>query len=217
MRLTTEVCVCRKEESRLFLQLLKEFVFPRCCAGCGVEIEAGFLCRDCRQGLLQLKAFPTIDALDGGLFFFAYENRIKEAIHRIKFGREKEITVLLSEETEIILAEPEIHAAITKFLPMQECFALVQKISVQIKHHGGQLTGMLSALPKRIYGCGAGYRQTLAGCGSGVLISRRCCFPKEQRNLEEDGRRFYAVPGKRCRCSVCLRKNEDGTCRIVLR
>ena len=90
-------------------------MFPRCCAGCGVEIEAGFLCRDCRQGLLQLKAFPTIDALDGGLFFFAYENRIKEAIHRIKFGREKDITVLLSEETEILLAEPEIQTAITKF------------------------------------------------------------------------------------------------------
>ncbi len=62
-----------------------------------------------------MKAFPTIDPLDGGLFFFAYENRIKEAIHRIKFGREKDITVLLSEETEILLAEPEIHAAITKF------------------------------------------------------------------------------------------------------
>ena len=41
------------------------------------------------------------------------------------------------------------------FLPMQECFALVQKIIVQINRHGGQLTGILSALLKRIYGCGA--------------------------------------------------------------
>lgn len=91
-------------------------MFPRCCAGCGVQIEAGFLCRDCRQGLLQMKTFPTIDALDGGLFFFAYENQIKDAIHRIKFGGEKDVTALLSEETEIVLAEYEIHARITKFL-----------------------------------------------------------------------------------------------------
>ena len=98
------------------MQLLKEFVFPRCCAGCGVEIEAGFLCRECRKALLQVKEFPPVDALDGGLFFFAYENQVKEAIHKIKFGGDKNISVLLSEETESLLSDLNVHGAVTKFL-----------------------------------------------------------------------------------------------------
>ena len=98
------------------MQLLKEFVFPRCCAGCGVEIEAGFLCRECRKALLQVKEFPPVDALDGGLFFFAYENQVKEAIHKIKFGGDKNISVLLSEETESLFTDLNVHGAVTKFL-----------------------------------------------------------------------------------------------------
>lgn len=63
-----------------------------------------------------MKSFPPVDALDGGMFFFAYENRIKDTIHKIKFGGEKDITVLLSEETEMLLNESETRASITKFL-----------------------------------------------------------------------------------------------------
>ena len=85
------------------MQLIKELVFPRCCAGCGAEIEMGFLCFACRKGLLQMKAFPPVDALDGGLFLFAYENVIKEAIHKIKFEQDKKLPDLLSEETEMVL------------------------------------------------------------------------------------------------------------------
>ena len=50
-----------------------------------------------------MKAFPPVDALDGGLFFFAYENVIKEAIHKIKFEQDKKLPELLSEETEMLL------------------------------------------------------------------------------------------------------------------
>ena len=98
------------------MQLLKEFVFPRRCAGCGVEIEAGFLCRDCRKGLLQVKEFPPVDALDGGLVFFAYEKQVKEAIHKIKFGGDKNRSVLLSEEAESLFTDLNVHEAVTKFL-----------------------------------------------------------------------------------------------------
>lgn len=81
-----------------------------------MEIEAGFLCRECRKGLLQLKEFPPVDALDGGLFFFAYENHVKEAIHKIKFGGDKNIPFLLGEETESLFADLEVHETVTKFL-----------------------------------------------------------------------------------------------------
>lgn len=81
-----------------------------------MEIEAGFLCRDCRQGLLQIKSFPPLDALDGGVFIFAYENLIKEAIHRIKFEGDKNTPSLLSEETEALFADRKVQEAVTKFL-----------------------------------------------------------------------------------------------------
>ena len=63
-----------------------------------------------------MKEFPPVDALDGGLFFFAYENQVKEAIHKIKFGGDKIISVLLSEETESLFMDLNIHEAVTKFL-----------------------------------------------------------------------------------------------------
>lgn len=89
----------------MLLQLIKEFVFPRCCAGCGVEIEAGFLCSECRKGLLQMKSFPPVKDLDGGMFFFAYENHIREVIHKIKFEQDKQLLDLLSEESEILFTD----------------------------------------------------------------------------------------------------------------
>ena len=81
-----------------------------------MEIEAGFLCRECRQGLLQMKAFPSVENLDGGMFFFAYENIIKEAIHKIKFEQDTKSLGLLSEETELLFTELEEHRVITNFL-----------------------------------------------------------------------------------------------------
>lgn len=81
-----------------------------------MEIEAGFLCRECGKGLLQVKEFPPVDGLDGGLFIFAYENQVKEAIHKIKFGGHKTISVQLSEEIEELFTDLNVHEAITKFL-----------------------------------------------------------------------------------------------------
>ena len=98
------------------MQLLKEFVFPRRCAGCGVEIEAGCLCRECSNGLLQMKDFPPVGALDGGLFFFSYENYIRETIRRIKFGPDKEQCVRLSEEAEKLFTDPGVRDTVIKFL-----------------------------------------------------------------------------------------------------
>ena len=63
-----------------------------------------------------MKAFPPMDGLDGVLFFFAYENHIKEAIHKIKFGRDKELLDQLSEETELLLTDLSGQRIITNFL-----------------------------------------------------------------------------------------------------
>lgn len=100
----------------MFLQLIKEFVFPRRCAGCEAEIEAGFLCGECRRGLLQMKAFPPVENLDGGVFFFAYENRVRDAIHKIKFEKDRKLLALLSEETEMLLTDLSGQGSGTKFL-----------------------------------------------------------------------------------------------------
>ena len=96
--------------------MLKEFVFPRRCAGCEAEIEGGFLCGECRHGLLQLKAFPFVENLDGGMFFFAYENCVKDAIHKIKFERDRKMLALLSEETEMLLTDLSGQRSVRKFL-----------------------------------------------------------------------------------------------------
>ena len=63
-----------------------------------------------------MKAFPPMDGLDGVLFFFVYENHIKEAIHKIKFGRDKELLDLLSEETELLLTDLSGQRSVTNFL-----------------------------------------------------------------------------------------------------
>ena len=63
-----------------------------------------------------MKAFPPAGSLDGTLFFFAYENHIKEAIHKIKFGPDKELLAQLSEETELLLTDLSGQKIITNFL-----------------------------------------------------------------------------------------------------
>ena len=63
-----------------------------------------------------MKAFPPVESLDGILFFFAYESHIKEAIHQIKFGRNKKLLDLLSEETELLLENVSGQRIITNFL-----------------------------------------------------------------------------------------------------
>ena len=63
-----------------------------------------------------MKEFPPAGGLDGALFFFGYENQIKEAIHKIKFGRDKELLDLLSEETELLLTDLSGQRIISNFL-----------------------------------------------------------------------------------------------------
>ena len=63
-----------------------------------------------------MKAFPPVENLDGGMFFFAYENRVKDAIHKIKFERDRKLLALLSEETEMLLTDLSGQGSITKFL-----------------------------------------------------------------------------------------------------
>ena len=105
-----------KEWFVLLLQLLEEILFPRRCTGCGVEIEAGLLCSECRKGLAVMHHFPPVDYLDDGIMMFSYEGCIKEAIHAVKFLHEKSIPFLLAEEAEFFLHEPEIQETFVNFL-----------------------------------------------------------------------------------------------------
>ena len=91
-------------------------MFPRSCASCGVEIETGLLCAECLNGLLQMKPFPEVDYLDGGIIFFSYEKNIKEAIHEIKFSYNKNQAYLLSQEVKKLFQEPSVQNIITNFL-----------------------------------------------------------------------------------------------------
>lgn len=63
-----------------------------------------------------MKNFPSVEALDGGLFFFPYENHIKGAIHKIKFGGDKRMPSQLSEETGMLFSDVKVRDAIAFFL-----------------------------------------------------------------------------------------------------
>ena len=104
------------EEKILFLKIINDILFPRCCASCGVEIETGLLCAECRDGLLQMKLFPEAGHLDGALFFFSYENSIKTAIHEIKFYHDKSQAYLLAEEAEKLFHQASSRNIIMNFL-----------------------------------------------------------------------------------------------------
>ena len=91
-------------------------IFPRRCASCGTETEAGFLCHECRAGLLQLKRFPAVDNIDDGLFLFAYESEIKKAVHKIKFAHDRILPDALREEAGSVLSEPSVKNHVIKFL-----------------------------------------------------------------------------------------------------
>ena len=98
------------------LHLFGELIFPRRCAACQVEIDSGLLCDDCRNGLKEMRDFPPVDHLDGGLILFAYEGFIKQAIHKVKFFHDKKIPYLLAEEAELLLNEPRIRESMINFL-----------------------------------------------------------------------------------------------------
>jgi len=91
-------------------------VFPRKCAGCGTEIEAGLLCPACRQGFLEQRPFPPVEYLDGGLVLFPYEGCIKKTIHDIKFEGKKSLSCILAEETELLFKVPSVKDTLVKFL-----------------------------------------------------------------------------------------------------
>ena len=63
-----------------------------------------------------MKELSPVDGLDGSMFLFAYESHIKQAIHQIKFGRDKKLLDLLSEETEQLLTDGPGQKIITNFL-----------------------------------------------------------------------------------------------------
>lgn len=99
----------------MILDLLDEILFPRCCACCSVEIESGFLCRDCRRGFLQMRPFPAIDFLDGGVSVFSYEREIKQAIHEIKFASDQRRLKQLAGEVEMLMQDVSVQNIIIKF------------------------------------------------------------------------------------------------------
>jgi competence protein ComFC len=83
--------------------LVREIFFPRVCYACGVEIEDGWLCPECRRGLLVGKTLPPREELAGVWMLFAYDQAVKEAIHKIKFAGDRELPELLGSEAALLL------------------------------------------------------------------------------------------------------------------
>ena len=65
---------------------------------------------------MQLKRVPFAGSMDGALILFAYETKIKETIHKIKFAHDKTLPYFLEEETEALFEEPYVRNSIDIFL-----------------------------------------------------------------------------------------------------
>ena len=65
---------------------------------------------------MQLKRVPFAVSMDGALILFAYETKIKETIHKIKFAHDKTLPFFLEEETEALFEEPYVRNSIDNFL-----------------------------------------------------------------------------------------------------
>ncbi len=76
----------------------KEIIFPRSCFLCKAEIEEGLFCKECRNGLVARKTVTSKENIDAIYVFYSYEQGVKEAIHQIKFMKNKELPYLLNEE-----------------------------------------------------------------------------------------------------------------------
>ena len=84
-------------------RLVQEIFFPRVCFACRVEIEDGWLCPKCRRGLWVGKTLPSSENLEGVWMLFAYDQAVKEALHKIKFAGDRELPALLGSEAAVLL------------------------------------------------------------------------------------------------------------------
>ena len=84
--------------------LIWEIFYPRTCFVCGIEIADGLFCDECRRGLYVGKEIAARENLTGIWILFAYDQGVKEALHRIKFAGAKSLPLLLRSETGMVMA-----------------------------------------------------------------------------------------------------------------
>lgn len=82
--------------------------YPSFCATCQklLELEEEGLCLPCRENLQKLKFFPSEERIrisltygDEGWGLFRYDDSVKEVLHKIKFGRRRDLLRIFAEET----------------------------------------------------------------------------------------------------------------------
>lgn len=106
------------QELAYYGRVVKELVFPRRCAVCGMSIETGYVCEVCRKHYLlrkQLNFVPreeflagqaepvASDVLKSVLLLYKYDGAYMEALHQIKFNADGRLLPFLREEAEAAL------------------------------------------------------------------------------------------------------------------
>ena len=90
-----------------YREALVRLFFPGLCAFCRqlLELEEKGLCRICRGPLIKLRLLPSeerirvhLSRVDEAWTLFRYEEAVKEIIHKIKFGKRRDLLHLFNEE-----------------------------------------------------------------------------------------------------------------------
>lgn len=83
------------------------FLYPSFCATCHelLELEEQGLCLPCRKNLRKLRFLPSEERIrlslaygDEGWVLFRYEDSVKEILHKIKFGRRRDLLRIFAED-----------------------------------------------------------------------------------------------------------------------
>ena len=160
------------------LQLVNDILFPRGCASCGVEIESGLLCAECRKGLLQMKTIPQAGHLDSALILFGYEADIKTAVHKIKFSYNKNTADLLAREVETLFRD-----------------ALIQNIVTEFLVYAGNSFPRGELISKEtVCGCGPYGQDTVGSCGKSNTGKGAFIWSGIPTDPERLGRRGFDLP-----------------------
>ena len=110
-------------EINYYGRVVKELIFPRRCAVCGLSIENGYVCETCRKHYLLKKqliceqreeflagqAEPVVtDVLKSVLLLYKYDGVYVDALHQIKFTGDASLLPFLREEAEAALPDAKL-------------------------------------------------------------------------------------------------------------
>lgn len=180
--------------------------YPSFCATCHelLELKERGLCPACRENLQKLKFFPSEERIrlslaysDEGWGLFRYEDSVKEVLHKIKFGRRRDLLRIFVEEM----------ASFLRRRPQLSAYDWIMPIPLDPRRRPERQFNQSGLLAEKIHKIlrekkGPRLDQT-------VLVKRRSTFPqsllgREGRRLNLD--RVFQVPHPRRiqGCSILL-------------